>query len=293
MGNQLEGAKVISCATIANQDYSGKDFSGLVFRSCTFTNVIFKNAILKDCEFYNCYTEEKVSFEGADMTGCTLHNVVMDNTDFTKAILVNSNIINADLSKSSLHAVKFNGSHINGLKVGGCNMNMASFENTEIANLDYSPVRHQPYMKGINIFVKGNLHNNTIFISGNQHTDFYDYCLYERRKDKFFNSVNKTSLPIRPFAVLFLLLFGLFTDFGQSFRRWTVCTIGIIVFYALVPILKCGAALYDAFLASLLAFFGFGEIPFGYDFFYVGESVIGYFMLGALISLLTNKLSIN
>lgn len=252
-----------------------------------------KTQSYKDCEFYNCYTEEKVSFEGADMTGCTLHNVVMDNTDFTKAILVNSKIINADLSKSSLHAVKFNGSHINGLKVGGCNMNMASFENTEIANLDYSPVRHQPYMKGINIFVKGNLHNNTIFISGNQHTDFYDYCLYERRKDKFFNSVNKTSLPIRPFAVLFLLLFGLFTDFGQSFRRWTVCTVGIIVFYALVPILKCGAALYDAFLASLLAFFGFGEIPFGYDFFYVGESVIGYFMLGALISLLTNKLSIN
>ena len=291
MGNQSAGEKVISCKTIANKDYSGKDFSGVVFRSCTFTNVIFKNAILKDCEFYNCYTEEKVSFEGADMTGCTLHNVVMDNTDFTKAILVNSNIINADLSKSSLHAVKFNGSHINGLKVGGCNMNMASFENTEIANLDYSPVRHQPYMKGINIFVKGNLHNNTIFISGNQHTDFYDYCLYERRKDKFFNSVNKTSLPIRPFAVL--LLFGLFTDFGQSFRRWTICTIGIIVFYALVPILKCGAALYDAFLASLLAFFGFGEIPFGYDFFYVGESVIGYFMLGALISLLTNKLSIN
>mgnify|MGYP003291465611 CR=1 FL=1 len=48
MGNQLEGAKVISCATIANQDYSGKDFSGFVFRSCTFTNVIFKNAFFKD-----------------------------------------------------------------------------------------------------------------------------------------------------------------------------------------------------------------------------------------------------
>lgn len=278
---------------ISNMDYSEMDMSGHVFKSCSFTDVNFRKANLKGCEFFNCKHWNNVSFEEADLSGCIFHQCVINNIDFTRAVFRNSQIINSDLSGSSLHAVKLNGSRINGLTVHGCNMNLASFEETEICGMDYLPVRKIPYMRGIRLFKSRTLQSNTIFISGNQHLEFYDYCMYERRKDKFFMNVNKTVWPLRPFAILFLFLFGLLTDFGQSFKRWSACTLAIITVYIVLPMLKCGMGIYDATMASLLAFFGFGEIPGGYDLFYVSESIVGYFMLGALISLLTSKLSIN
>lgn len=278
---------------ISEKDFSGQDLTGYVFRSCTFVETTFKDAIMRNCTFLNCSVGEHVSFERADMTGCMIKQCRFNNADFTKAVMTSSKILNSDFSGSSLYAAKFNGSYISGLVLNECNMNLASFENTEITAVDFLPQRKIPYMRGIKLFKKGSLQNNTIFMSGNQHTEFYDYCLYERRKDRFFNSVNKVGLPLRPFAILFLFLFGLFTDFGQSFKRWSFCTFSIIVAYMAVPMIQEERLFSEAALSSLLAFFGFGEIPFGYDFFYVSESIIGYFMLGALISLLTSKLSIN
>lgn len=287
------GNRIFSCEHFSERDFSEMDLSGRVFKSCSFTDVTFRNANLRGCEFFNCKHFDNVSFEGADMTGCTIRQCVIEKADFSCADMRNSHLLNLDVSGSSLYAVKFNGSHINGLTVHKCNMNLASFEDTEIDGIDYSPVRKIPFMRGIRLFRAGALQSNTIFISGNQHLEFYDYCMYERRKDKFFRNVNKTGWPLRPFAIIFLFLFGLLTDFGQSFGRWSVCTLAIIAVYAVLPVIRCEVNLYEAILSSLLGFFGFGELPGGYDFFYVSESIVGYFMLGALISLLTSKLSIN
>lgn len=278
---------------ISDKDFSNQDLSGCKFSSTHFQNTTFKGAILKGCEFFNCTAEDDLSLEEADMEGCIINKCRFINIDFKKAKLTHSKILNSDFSGSSLHAVKFNGTRIDGLTVHECDMNLASFDNTEICSIHYNRVRFIPYMRGIKLFRKGILNTNTIFMSGNQHLDFYDYCAYERRKDRFFNSVNNIQSPLRPIAVLVLMIFGLFTDFGQSFRRWAICTVGIIALYTLIPLFKATMSLKTALLSSLLGFFGFGEIPVGYSFFYVSESIIGYFMLGALISLLTSKLSIN
>lgn len=280
-------------AHFVDEDYHGVDFSGSVFRCCSFKNVRFSNAKFHGCVFENCTDCTDVLFVHAQFIGCTLdictfRGLKFNGADFTRAILKN-----VDMTGSNLSSVKFNKARLEGVTISKCCLCLASFVEADMVAITYLPTRNIPYMRGLHLFKKTMIAENTIFITGNSHLDFTDYCVYERRKDKFFANVNRTHPVLRPFAVIFLFLFGLLTDFGQSFTRWSVCTLGIVLAYAVIPVIRQVESLYDSLLASLLAFFGFGEIVGGYNYFYVSESILGYFMLGALISLLTSKLSLN
>ncbi|MBR5104266.1 MAG: pentapeptide repeat-containing protein [Bacteroidales bacterium] len=276
-----------------NADYFQADFSGSVFRCCSFRNVLFKEANFQNCVFENCTDCNDIVFVDANLTGCSMSICVFRNINFHGASFTDAVLTNVDFAGSNMTSVKFRGARMNGVNISMCSLNMSSFANADMTRIDYLPTRPIPYMRGLHLFRKTKIIENTIFITGNSHLEFTDYCIYERRKDKFFVSVNNVHPLLRPFAVLFLILFGAFTDFGQSFTRWSLCTLAIISTFAISPVIRCGESLSDAFLVSLLAFFGFGDITGGYTYFYVAESILGYFMLGALISLLTSKLSIN
>lgn len=276
-------------------DFSGMDLTGATFRKCTFSNVTFKGAVLLYASFISCKKAKTgaLSFDDADMNGAKLDKCSFQAASFTRTSLINATISNTDLSDSNLIACRFNNSFIDGLDVRRCNMNMATFIGAQIMAIVYKPVRNIPYMRGLSPFRRKHIQHNTIFISGNQHLEFTAYCNSEFRKDKLFSSANSLGPAVRPFAFLLLGIFGLLTDFGQSFTRWFLCVTAIVAAFAAGTTLIDGIPLPDSVMNSMLAFFGFGEIAGGYTYPYVIESVIGYFMLGMLISLLTTKLSIN
>lgn len=274
-------------------DFSGKDLSGSVFMKCTFSDVNFKGANLRGARFISCKNTGELSFDNADMRGAELNRCTFRSVSFKHAVLADSTICNTDLSNSRLIACRFNGSFIDGLNVSRCNMNMATFFDAQIMAIEYMPVRRIPYMRGLHPFKHRQIQHNAIFIDGNQHLGFTAYCNSEVRKDKFFSTANSINPLLRPFAFVILALFGLLTDFGQSFTRWLLCVVAIVALFALGTMLLYGTGPSESVMNSMLAFFGFGEIVGGYTYPYVIESVIGYFMLGMLISLLTTKLSID
>ena len=278
---------------LCGEDFSGKDLSGAEFKKCTFSDVNFKGANVRGARFISCKNTGELSFERADMRGVELHRCTFRSVSFKSAALLDATICNTDLSGSRLIACRFNGSFIDGLNVSRCNMNMATFLDTQIMAIEYMPVRHMPYMRGLRPFRRTQIQHNTIFINGNQHLEFAAYCNSEARKDRFFSTANSLNPLLHPFAYIILALFGLLTDFGQSFSRWLLCVVAIVAFFAVGAMFLYGTDLSESVLNSMLAFFGFGEIRGGYTYPFVIESVVGYFMLGMLISLLTTKLSID
>ena len=272
-------------------DFSNRELIGVKFVLCEFDDTLFLNANLSDAQFIRCRASGPVVFDGANMRGCKIESSHFQNSKFNRVNLSYSHITGSSFAKSSLLSCNFNEAEIDDLDISLCNLHLASFVNAQISSLNYYPVRPIPYMRGLKPFRKTAIQQNTIFINGNKHLGFTEYCNSELRKDKFFTSVNKTNPLYHPMAVLFLLLFGLLTDFGQSFARWTICTIGIIVVFALFPLLLDAGVFETSIKDSMLAFFGMGIRESSW--LYIIESIVGYFMLGALISLLTSKLSID
>ena len=276
---------------LTGKDFSNQDLSNVKFVLCDFDDTLFVNANLTNAQFIRCTAKGPIMFEGANMSGCTIKSSSFCNSKFNKANLSRSHIVASNFSKSSLMMCDFSEAVIDNLNVAQCNLHLSSFVNAQISSLKYLPLRPMPYLRGLRLFKSADIQQNTIFINGNKHLDFAEYCNSELKKEKLFVSVNKSHPILHPFAILFLLLFGLLTNFGQSFTRWAVCTVGIVVFFSLLPVLMGDGVFVETIKDSTIAFFGM-EIK-NNSWLYISESIVGYFMLGALISLLTSKLSID
>ena len=275
-----------------DRDFTNAQFGSKIFDKCTFRNCRFDGMDLSGVTFKVC-TAEDVSFDGSNLKGATFNRGSFSNCNFNNSILCDSNFKGTNFSGSKFIRARFDGSDINNINIARCNLNLASFENTKIDCIEYKPTRKIPYLRGLKLFRKGQLQSNTISINGNKYLEFYDYCISERRKDRFVNSTNNAHPIVRPFAVVLLALFGVLTIFGQSFARWTICTLGLISVYALFAVIEADDTFADALVASLRSFFAFENIDGSMQYVFLSESIIGYFMLGTLISLLTTKLTIN
>lgn len=290
-------------ASVANREFQGKnlqggdwsclDLSGVKFIRCNLSDATFRGAKLSHAQFVSCTADRPVSFEEAEMTGVVMRQCRFRHALFRSANLSNAKISTTNLSGSNLLGCRFNGAFIDGLNISNCNLNMTSFINTQITSIDYLPVKHIPFMRGLRFFRRTAIRHNCIFINRNQHLKFTAYCNSEVRKDRFFTSVDGFHPLVRPFALMLLALFGLTTNFGQSFTRWLLCTSFFIALFGMLYRWLYDVCVPDAAVGSVLAFFGFGRIVDSATVLYAVESVTGYFMLGILISLLTSKLSTN
>lgn len=274
-------------------DFSGQNLSGAKFIRCSFADVTFREADLRGAAFISCKAHGPLSFESANMDGVVMKHCVFPKAWFKKARLQRATICNCDLRGANLLACRLNRSLVDGLDISRCNLNLASFIDTQLLSVNFRPVRRIPFLRGVRFFKRTPVHLNTIFTNNNRHDEFTSYCLSEMRKDRFFTGVNKLPGIVRAPGLLMLALFGLITDFGQSFSRWFFCALLLMTGFTFLFMCAYESPLADAVTASLVSFFGFGislEVP---SLLYIAESIAGYFMLGILVSLLTTKLSIN
>lgn len=278
-----------------HKDFSGKNLEGHVFVQCNLTDVSFKHANLTGAVFNNC-KGEGLLFTGACIKGATMENCSFTFSDFEHADLRESRLVSLDLSWSALTGCRFNKAVIDNLTIKGCEMNMVSFIDAQIYSVDFLPVLPQGFMRGIGLFMPGKMRHNQVFINGNNHLAFADYCRREATAERLLSQVEEDhNWFSRPLRLAGLWLFYVVSKFGLSFFRWLIFLLAIVGFFASLYYFRLGQELLPALNISLHAFFSLDldKITDLTSWLFLAESITGYFMLGVLVSMLTNKIITN
>ncbi len=275
----------------SHRDFSGQDLRGCYFLDCTFDDTCFIGADLQGATLIKCHGY------GVVFTTAKLRQVVFENcrfpfSDFTQADFTDSDIRGLDLHGSVLSGCRFNQSRIDDLNIRRCELGMASFLDSQIFSVDYIPHMAPRGMRHLHFFRKGHLYHNQIFINGNQHLQFSKFCRDEASKERLFTRVDNLPAFLHQIGYITLFLFGIVSDFGQSFMRWLLFVAGIVAVFACILYFQYGLTLSTSFGESLRIFFSLDVSPHD-SLVYILESVTGYFMLGILIALLTNKIVSN
>ena len=280
---------------LQHSDYSGKYLVGHVFEKCNLNDVSFKHADLTGAVFNNCQGEGLL-FTGASLKGVTIENCSFTFSDFEHADLRESHLVSLDLSWSALTGCQFDKAVIDNLTVKNCEMNMASFVGARIYSIDFLPKLSYGFMRGIGLFTAGKMHHNQVFINGNSHLAFVDYCRREATVERIISRVEEDhKWYTRPLRVIGLCLFYFISDFGWSFYRWLIFLLGIVGSFAFLYCIQLGLEPLLALNISLHAFFSLDldQLTDLTSWLFLAESVTGYFMLGVLVSMLTNKIISN
>ena len=145
---------------------------------------MFTQQNLKGVKFEVC-KGNYVSFRGVDLTDSTFDKGFFINSDFTDANFQSANLRATRFTGSLFIGCRFDYAQINSIDISRCNLHLSSFENTKIDKIIFLPARSIPKLRGLN----------------------------------FFKRVNESPAGIRQLAIIFLILFGFFSDYGQSFKR--------------------------------------------------------------------------
>ncbi|WP_299116509.1 pentapeptide repeat-containing protein [uncultured Winogradskyella sp.] len=279
------------------EDFKGKDLSMSEFIKCDLSGVSFSKAILTGSKFKGCFIthQKSIDFKEAILTNstfeeCVFPGIVLENTSFE-----NSNISYCDFRNGSLIGCSFDESTIENLNISKCRIHLSSFLNSKIISIQYLPETHIPYTRGLKLFSKKRQIYRTVFINYNSHLDFTEFCHTEARKDKLYASAAKKGFFLREISILLVALFGILTDYGTSLQKWFMCVISIIALYA-IGILNYSKNLdmLGSIKLSIKFFFNLDSITnHSMPFYFVTESILGFFMLGVLVTLLTTKIISN
>ncbi|GEM_PF-5720855 len=278
-------------------DLRGKMFRGYIlinysFINCDLSGVSFGKSNLQSVVFEDCYSIEDSppDFESAKLSSVTIRNCKFPNARFYDAdINSGSTIENLILTGGQLGRCKFNDSTISDLHIENCHLNQASFIGSQIRSIHYRPIKRICPLRGLKLINGNNQQFRTIFINGNSHLEFADFCKLERRKDKLYSSIRGAKWIVYPISLLIVYLFGILTNYGTSFKRWFLCSALVILTFSVVAYFIRGFSSLKSIYVSIAAFFNFtanGVLPKEF----LIETVIGYFMLAIMISLVTSKI---
>jgi len=286
--------KTFKDSDLSNKNYNSKDLSHCQFLNCNLSGVSFANANLENTYFFECRVEDlnPVSFEGANLNNAKIDECIFDNSIFRNVQLINSSISNSKFRRSNFIGCRFNRALIENIDISKSQLHLTSFIDSQILSITFEPSLKIPYLRGLRYFKITNQIYRTIFINHNDHLSFTEFCHLESRKDKLFSKVQSGGILTRSFKLLFLNLFGILTNYGNSLTRWFICVLFIIFSFSLVIFLSYDSYSYlDTIKISGNAFFNFGSPPEQLELILFWVSIFGYFMLGILITLLTVKVS--
>ncbi|MBO6517412.1 MAG: pentapeptide repeat-containing protein [Bacteroidia bacterium] len=279
---------------ITYRDFRSKDLSECVFEGANLSGSSFTHAKLKHTRFKNCYCSEDapVDFEWVDFSESTIEECRFPRSIFRNAQIISCKITYLELTEGNLIGCRFDNSLIEGLNISCAQLHLSSFVDSRIVSIEYKPTIQFPELRGLSFIEQRTPMQRTIFINHNSHLGFTEFCHKEARKDRLYSNFSNRYQLVNAVLLFFLLAYGLLTDYGTSVGRWFLCSLAIQVVFAFVllfynPILNIATSLWY----SVKCFFNVGIVPNEIREFLAVESIIGYFMLGILISLLTSKLT--
>jgi uncharacterized protein YjbI with pentapeptide repeats len=304
MATNLSGAELMR-ADLSNSDLSGADLTRahmhhaklvqanlnkavmteVVLRDANLSSATLREAIIDYGQLDNaqfCFSDlTKSTLNGAHLRGAHFENANLETTILTGADLSESNLLKANLTKANLMGSILDNASLAGADLSGANLEQASLEYANVYSVRFD--RRAKY-RGIKV---STCCGSPLFKRFAQDQEFIEEFRASRWR--------------YPAYLIWLIL----ADCGRSLVLWTFwCVIAVLAFawrywslgsesfkHTDLPWQPASAIYYSVVTFTTL---GFGDISpktIQAAMWVMAEVIIGYVMLGGLISIFANKLA--
>lgn len=311
-GAPAPGASLVG-AQMPNQDLSGRDLSGCDLSGANLEGADLREArlagaILRDAHLAGARLE-RVHAVGADFTGADLTEVegagaVLGGADLTEVVAFGADLRGANLSHATLVRADIRVANLSGARLREANLTGADLSRAEMRDADLTrAVVDQAHFREANLAgsrLKGMVGYATadwigVDVLGADYAGAY----LARRVIMDQNYLHEFRHQSRLNAFIYRL-WWLTSDCGRSFLRWGLWTalVGLLfaLVYTFVPV-DFGpnptplSPVY--FSVVTLTTLGYGDVlpvSAGAQLLVMGEVVLGYVMLGGLLSIFATKM---
>jgi uncharacterized protein YjbI with pentapeptide repeats len=262
-GSKMEGAK------LRESRMRGAKLERCVFVGANFEKAILNSAMIFQTDFRECNLQG-ASFRGADIVNSRFYNCNLQNTDLTRACLRYTHVLKSDLRSADLYGADLRGTHL---------------KSVDLYRAKFSQRWFAQQFGGI--VMEG--------VTGNE--TFTRFVKDQTFIDEFRNRGR--------LHYLMFLLWKVTSDCGRSFFLWllwaTVFAIVFAVYYgangdsfSINTALPDKPFTYFYYSVVTMTTLGFGDVtPLTSTAaaWVMAEVVLGYLMLGGLLSILANKLA--
>lgn len=283
-GDELKGKNV-----------SRQDFSGCVFEECDLTNTSFAEANLAGATFNRCCcnTNSFTKFSMANLSGSHWHGCRLENADFDDANLTAAKIRNSTIKGATARNSQWDESRLDDVNFAMVDFDLASFRNVKVLRVEFRPALTTGTRHFLRLLKQKRTAKHTIFTSGTELSPFIEYCSREYRLSLLLLEIEQLPFYRKLPRILFAALIGLVSDFGHSLSRWLASALLMISTFAAYFVLMKKTAFVDytgAWHHALLHFINQGQFSLATNgVAQTTLNVLGYFMLGMLISIITNR----
>jgi uncharacterized protein YjbI with pentapeptide repeats len=304
----LKGAQLIGL-DLSNLDLSGLDLSGADLSRANLSGSRLVRTCLRDAVLFEAFLM-RAELLSADLAGADMSSSRADHAGFESADLSNATLFNA-----SLEGATFTRSVLRGADLRATNLHKARLREVDLVDADFSRSNlQQADLEGSNVggatFVDADMHNTRLrgltgYVSANwigadiSGINFTGAYLI-RRTVMDQNFLHEFRSQSRANAVIYKV-WWLTSDCGRSFVRWGACILVLVtVFAGLYNLVAIDYGDYPTLLSSFyfsvvtLTTLGYGEVvpaSAAAQLLAMIEVIIGYVMLGGLLSIFANKMA--
>ncbi|MFZ5866429.1 MAG: pentapeptide repeat-containing protein [Thermodesulfobacteriota bacterium] len=257
----------------------GADLRNANLRRATLVNSDLRETILAEADLQGAHLL-RANLRGADLEDADLQGALLWNANFVGARLWDANLRGADL-----HDATFRGANLTNADLQGAELSRANLECANVTGVKFSRDSRQQAFRGIRVAT----------CYGDQ-----DFKRFAQDQDYI------EQLRARPrWGPILFWIWYIFADCGRSFSRWAGWSVGMAVTFSFIYYWlgpkhihagDLGFSWTSMLYYSVVTFttLGYGDIrPIteGAAMVVMVEVILGYIMLGGLISILANKVA--
>jgi uncharacterized protein YjbI with pentapeptide repeats len=287
-GLDLSGAD-LSRVSLSNSKLIGARLAGVVLFEADLTGCELLSADLSEANLSSCRAAG-AGFESATLVNATLFSADLKGATFTKA-----NLRGADMRRADLQDTRIREADISDVDLTRCKLQSADLEGSCVdrATLMDADLCHSR-LRGLKGYATAN------WIGADVHGVNFTGAYLTRRTIMDQNYLHEFRTQSRANAAVYWL-WWVTSDCGRSFLRWGAC---IFMLLGLFAVLFSFVAIdYGEYSTSISSFYysvvtlttlGYGDVrpaSMAAQILAMIEVVIGYVMLGGLLSIFANKMS--
>jgi len=296
-------------ADLSGLDLTGSDLSGADLSRANLVRTTLTRAKLVGTTFFRA-TLSHADFSGADLSHASLAEAVADHTgfglacctgasfvhaDLTGATLVQTDLSRADLRMSTLARARLCGAKLHDAALEKADLSGADLSDADVhgAVFDGADLRGS-VLRGVHGFHKARwvgIDLRDVDFTGAHHCR--RFILDQNYLEEFRCR--------GPWSEVLYRVWWVTSDCGRSMLRWTLCTLALaFVFAGIYPFVSLDYGEYRTPLSPLyysivtLTSLGYGDVvpsSASAQVVVMIEVLAGYFMLGGLLSILSNKIA--
>lgn len=285
---------VLSGIDLSNSDLSGISLFKAQIKACNFSNCTFKNseltgAIIVESNFSNSHMQH-AGFGSATIKSSIFFDAHLEHTTFTSSCIESSDFRCADFTDARIREAQLLQCDFTHAKMLNCNVSLSNVDGSNFNEVLLGGSR----VRAISGFESAQWIGTDI--RDINFAGAYQLRRYIQDENYIFEFKNRSKSHF-----FYYLIWKATSDCGRSLSRWIVLILlQIALFTFIYTMVKIDYGLYETpispfyFSISTMTTLGYGDaIPVSWiaQMCTSTQVVLGYVMLGGLLSILTNKLA--